>query len=155
MFLNDSTLRVCVSGASGWTAYKGNIDGNKTAGLEKYCSGTGSPISVAFYENKVYVLSAGTSSNSSSISVSDAGGNRSDVNLDCAAKKILLSGETVFAQCANDHYIWFNINTNMSHDIDNNDFKDVSVKTINVNNGKFCVLYSDDSVVLSDIASLN
>lgn len=155
MSLNESTLRVCVSSASGWTAFKGNIDGNKTAGLEKYCSGSGTPTSVAFYEDKVYTLSAGASSNSSSITINDAGGNRSDVSLDCSAEKILLSGETVFVQCSNDHFIWFNTDTNMSHDVENKNFKDVSVKTINVNNGKFCVLYSDDSIVLSDISSLN
>ena len=100
-------------------------------------------------------MNSGTSSNLSNISVNEVGGNRSDISLDCAATKILLSGETVFVQCGNDHFIWFNTDTNMSHDILNDDFKDSSVKTINVNNGKFCVLYSDNSVVLSDIASLN
>lgn len=155
MNVNESTIKICVSSSNGWNAYRGDIDGNKTTGLKQYCSGSGNPVSVAFYEDKVYALNAVSSSGNSSITIYEAGGNRNDINLDCSAKKLLLSGQTIFIQCNNDRFIWFNIDTNMSHDIDNHSFKDVDVKTINVNNGKFCVLYADNSVVLSDIASLN
>lgn len=155
MYLSEFTLRVCVASSSGWEAYKGDIDGNKTSGLSKYCSGSGNPTSVGFYDDKIYLLHSGTSLNSSSISVYESGGNRNAINLDCSAKKLLLSGETVFIQSSNDRFIWFNVDTNMSHDIDNKLYKDIDVNSININKGKFCVIYSDNSVVLSDIASLN
>ena len=154
MYLNDSTLRLCVANSSSWEALKGDIDGNKTSGLIKYCSGAGSPASVAFEEDKIFVLNSSRSQNSSSISVCDSGGGRSDINLNSPAKSMLLSGQTVFVESDNQHFLWFNTDTNMTHDIDG-DFKNCEVRAININDGKFCVIYADDTVLFSDIDSLN
>lgn len=154
MFLNESTFRLCVLNAGEWNAYKGDIDGNKTSGLTKYCSGSSNPVSVAFLEDKVYTLGS-SSSNFSTITINEAGGNRNDITLDCKAKKLLLSGETVFVECDSEHFLWFNTDTNMSHDINNSSFKNEEVKTININNWKFCVLYNDGSMVFNDLSSLN
>lgn len=43
----------------------------------------------------------------------------------------------------------------MTHDINSDNFKDEKVRTVNINNGRFCVLYFDDSIVTIDINSLN
>lgn len=154
MYLSEYTIRLCVDNAGSWTAYKGEIDGNKTSGINKYCSGSGSPKCVAFDEDKVYTLFASTSGKAT-IVVSDEAGNSRDISLEKSVDRILLSGESVFFEGENNYFGWFNTDTNMTHDINSDNFKDEKVRTVNINNGRFCVLYFDDSIVTIDINSLN
>lgn len=111
--------------------------------------------SIGFAEEKAVALNKSDASlNRSNIVISDSTGNSTTASLECSANKILASGNCVFVQSDNSHLLWFNTDTNMTHDIYIDNQNNNNIVSMNINAGKLCVFYSNGNIALKDINSL-
>lgn len=155
LYASENSLKICNNSSSGWQIYEASIDSHTLPKMEKSISSTGVLKDIAFGDDKVYTLEQSSSSNSSKILISDKSGGRQEINLDCKVSKMLLSNQAMFLYSEKSGFLWFNTDTSMTHEINNNQFKTEKVDSININNNKFCALYKDGSIASVVINTLS
>lgn len=153
--VSDNSIIFCLSDSSSWTAWNIDMSSGQPSKAVKLTSGNGQPVDMAFSDSKIYCAEKTSSDSSGKIIVLDNSGSRQEINLDCKISKLLLCGETVFAHSSKKKFIWFNTDTSMSHDIENEDFDDSEIACINLNHEYFCVLYKNGKIVTTDVNKLH